>query len=725
MCAFRPDNFMLLPTMACQAGCRYCFARKTGEVMSQETAKRALDFIARIAPEGRDFHLTFHGGEPLLAGEAFYTWILPELWHRFGRRAHLSIQSNLWAVTDALAELFRQYRVSVGTSLDGPEELCDAQRDEGYHARTTSGMELLRAHGIGAGAICTLAAPNAHRAGEVFRESQRPYALHGAVPSLGTPPDGMSLSVGQMQEVFLDSYDAYRADPAHCRITTIDAMARGCLDGQGHTCTFFDCLGVFAAIAPDGGVYSCQRFCGLEEYCLGSVLKDLTEEEILRSPAYAHLRGAEDGKKAACGDCVHFSYCRGGCLYNTLAAVGDKDPYCVAYRAVFDRIGQDMALEMGQVMLGREGDTPVLAMAGDRPHPYDQRQSLALRRLALEKGQSEEPFAAVRLREPYPAHGLNKLYLHLTFRCPLRCTHCYAEGGEMKTAELPPERFAAIVREAADSGFHSVVFTGGEPLVYEGFDTLCHRLKDMDRKGTRLILRSSLAFPIPEERLATACALFDEIVVSIDGDRKTHDVRRGVGRYDAAIAHLEAAAAAGYAEKLGLAAVLTGEQAAGAPGESVRALAERLGVKKLRIRPMLPLGRGAGAEQEPWQLCSEEVELSGEFHIRHTCGLGQNLYVEPDGSAYPCYAWCAPDKKLGDLGEETLGELLSRGELYEYCRHDVDSNEKCRSCEVRYLCGGICKAWVRDRQNVDSGDFDCGSRKAYFLRLADLVLGRK
>ena len=107
------------------------------------------------------------------------------------------------------------------------------------------------------------------------------------------------------------------------------------------------------------------------------------------------------------------------------------------------------------------------------------------------------------------------------------------------------------------------------------------------------------------------------------------------------------------------------------------------------------------------------------FRPRRSCGLGQNLYVRPDGSAWPCYAWCAPDKKLGDLARESLGAMLARGELYEYCRHDVDTNEKCRSCEVRYLCGGICRAWVNDRENVDSGDFDCADRKAYFLRLAE------
>ena len=725
MDAFRPENFMLLPTMACQAGCRYCFAKKTGEVMTRETAEKTLDFMACIAPERKDIHLTFHGGEPLLAGEEFYEWILPLLWQRFGRRVHLSIQSNLWAVTGRMAELFRKYHVSVGTSLDGPEDICDSQRGEGYYARTTAGMELLKKHRVGAGAICTITKPNAGRAEEVFRKSKQPYALHGAVPMLHAPSDKMSLSTEEMRTILVDSYEAYKKNPEHNRITTIDSMAKGCLDGRGHTCTFFDCLGAFAAIAPDGGVYSCQRFCGMEEYCLGNIRENLSKEAILNSLAFALLRSIEEGKQTTCGDCAHFAYCRGGCLYNTITGEGNKDPYCEAYRAAFDKIGMDMALEMGQVMLGQNKETPVLAMADDHPHPYEQKQSRARMRLAVEKGLSTEPFAANVLRNPYPEHTLNKLYLHLTFDCPLHCTHCYADGGERKTEEMLPGRLAAIIQEAADRGFHSVVITGGEPLVYSGFDELCRLLEKTERKGTKLILRSSFGFPIPEERMKAICELFDEIVVSVDGNREIHDARRGAGRYEASISNLERAGNLGYSEKLGLAAVLTIGQTEGTAGKSVRDLAHRLQINKIRFRPMLPMGRGKGAEQEQWQLCSEELGVSEDFRLRYTCGLGQNLYVEPNGDSYPCYAWCASDKKLGNLNAETLGELLDRGELFEYCRHDVDTNEKCRTCEVRYICGGICKAWVNDKENVDSGDFDCSSRKKYFLQLAEKITSKQ
>lgn len=154
--------------------------------MSRGTAEKAVDFIDRIAPAGKDISLTFHGGEPLLAGEEFYAFILPELMKRFGRRVHVSIQSNLWAMTDNIAELFRKYRVATGTSLDGPQELCDRQRGTGYYAGTKAGMEILHRHQMGTGIIATLTADFADQAAFLFQASSQPYSLHGAVPPLGS-----------------------------------------------------------------------------------------------------------------------------------------------------------------------------------------------------------------------------------------------------------------------------------------------------------------------------------------------------------------------------------------------------------------------------------------------------------------------------------------------------------------------------------------------------------
>lgn len=722
MDSFRPRHFMLLPTMTCQASCRYCFAHKNGDRMSRETAVKAMEFISRIVKEDAEFQVVFHGGEPLLAGEDFFEWILPEMMERFGWQVKFGIQSNLWAITDKLAELFRRYRVSVGTSLDGPRDMCDEQRGEGYYARTKAGEALLEEHGLYAAEICTFTAQSAGRAAEVYFRSDRPYSVHGCVPALNMAAAGDNVDAEQMTRILMDTYEAYRADPAHGRVTTIDAMARGVLQEKGKICTFFDCVGTFAAIAPNGDVYGCQRFCGLEKYCFGNVKDNLTEEQILTGSAWKRLNEVRNGMKKACGACKKWNICMGGCPYNAITAGTEKDPYCKAYAAMFDRLRLDMALEMGETMLGKAGPAPVLSMAGERLHPWDAAQNRAKRCMAADKGKEKAAWSE-KLACAWPEDNLNKLYLHVTFSCPLHCGHCYARGGERAVPPLSPERFAGIVSEAVDRRFRAVVITGGEPLIWEGFDRLCEYLRHLNRKGTRLILRSSFGMEIPSGRMGRMAELFDEIVISVDGDKETHDARRGKGKYDLTVRNLETAAAA--KAKLSLAAAMDKEDCEGTPGESVRKLAKRLGIEKVRFRPVLPLGRAEGSGTAGWQLCGAETASDLPLYPRYTCGLGQNLYVEPDGKAYPCYAWCGEGKKLGNLGQESLETMLRRGTLYEYSRHTVDTNEKCRECEVRYLCGGICKAWVRNKDNVDSGDFDCKSRKQYYQQLAVLVKGEK
>ncbi len=728
---FRPSNFMLVPTAACQASCTDCVAPNRGDAMPPSVADSALDFLARIAPAEGRVYVTFHGGEPLLAGYEYYEYVLPKLQALFGKRLRLSMQTNLLALDERMADLIQSWRIAVGTSTDGDASLCDAQRGAGYLAANESGRALLERRGVPVSRICTLTHASAGEAARVFHYyagepplTGIPYALHGAVRALGRQPDDTTVSTEDMTRLLLDTLAAYRKHIAQTRVTTLDGMAKGCFDGEGHICTFFPCLGRFAAVASDGGVYSCQRFCGHTEFMFGNVLDGPTEDDILQSAAYRTLLDKQQGAEAACAGCMHFAYCSGGCLYNMFASGTDKDPYCEAYRTAFDTIARDMTIEMGGLMTGRTApeNTPLLQMAGDIPHPYDRamndqrlRQAISWGRYPYGASQSLERYKKNRVRE------LNKLYLHITFDCPLRCKHCYAEGGDRDMREMPANAVLEIVREARDALFSSVVITGGEPLVHSEIGAILTALSDIELKGMRLILRTSLGFEISDTRLNAMCETFPEIVVSVDGDETSHDERRGAGRYAQTVANLERVRDMGHIGRIGVCATLSKTQREGPEGEAVNDLCKRLGIASIRFRSVLPLGRASAAKPDESFLCVDESDQNRPFRPRFSCGLGQNLYVEPDGGAYPCYVWCGQEKRLGNLLNERLSDILESAEFYELALHDVDANEKCRTCDVRYLCGGICKAWTNDKRNIDSGDFDCKARKAAFERLADIL----
>lgn len=476
--------------------------------MTCAVADKSLDFMERIAPEEGNVRVTFHGGEPLLAGAEFYEYILPRLRQRFGRRLRLSMQSNLIAMDERMAQLIRDYRIAVGTSIDGNEAMCDAQRGKGYYAANERGRSLLLQYGVEVSRICTFTHGSAGEAERVFRHyagslrSGIPYALHGAVRALDREPDAYTVTVEDMTKIMLETLAAYKQNIRQTRVSTLDSMAKGCFDEEGHTCTFFPCLGRFAAIAPDGSIYSCQRFCGHEEFALGNVMDNLSEAQILESAAYRKLLAKQEGVQKECGTCVHFPYCSGGCLYNMFASNTEKDPYCEAYRAVFDEISRDMALEMGYLMTKRitAEHAPLLQMAGDQPHPYDLEINEQRMRQASKWGLY--PYGASTALERYKKNRvseLNKLYLHFTFDCPLRCGHCYARGGESEMSEMPVSVALDIIEQAQKLLFRAVVVTGGEPFVHTEVDKLLAGIRHIALKGMRLILRTSLGFPTSDE----------------------------------------------------------------------------------------------------------------------------------------------------------------------------------------------------------------------------------
>ena len=185
------DRIMLLPSLDCPAGCTYCFGpRGSGIHMPQETLDAVLQWVAAVGSD-EPLVISFHGGEPLAAGEAFYHRALPALKEAAApRQVCFTMQSNLWGLTDRLCRLFAAYDLTLGTSLDGPEPINDVQRGAGYFSRTMAGIERARQHSLEVGVICTFGLHNLRQARpifEFFRSIGLDFSLHAVLPSLQFP----------------------------------------------------------------------------------------------------------------------------------------------------------------------------------------------------------------------------------------------------------------------------------------------------------------------------------------------------------------------------------------------------------------------------------------------------------------------------------------------------------------------------------------------------------
>lgn len=752
---------MVVPTMGCQASCSYCFGpREGGAAMGLETVLEVVRWQRALDPD-EPIEITFHGGEPLLAGVSYFRSALPALRGELGRRrVRLGVQSNLWLLDDELCELFREHGVTLGSSVDGPESTCDAQRGKGYFRRTMDGIERARRHGLAVGCICTFTPALASRADEVFDFFYREgldFTVHAAVRSLRSSSDGHHLGSEELGQLLLRVLDRYLARLDRIRVGTLDAMCRSVSAGQGGICTFTDCLGGYLAVGPDGAIYPCQRFVGLTEYAMGSVHHQPTQADMAATPVWQAFRAREERVAESCGGCPAFAICRGGCPYNVLAARGSleadlRDPHCDAYRHVFaelrsravaevlapenlDEVVARPSPEQGLLRRGR-----LISLMRKGAHPVDAARAaravlaavavaantdesaahkLAALGVLADAPRAASSLGALRARLLQPHSALNNLYLHVTFACDLACRHCYAEAGAARHGAMAVGSVLGACRQASSLGFRHAVITGGEPLVHPEREALLAGLAEHRGalKPLHTVLRTNLAGRLSRDLLSLVARATDEVVVSLDGDAASHDARRGAGTYAATVANLRALLDLGPTSEVSLAAVLPVAAIQGPEGEAVRSLARELGLRRTRFKPLLPLGRALAAlpdivPEAAWGHLDPHDAVGYGFHPAASCGLGQNLYVEPDGGAFPCYAWHGETWRLGSIdGDGGLATVVGSARFLALAGHTVDSNRRCRVCPLRYLCGGSCRAWNRHapeaQLDLDAPPVDC------------------
>lgn len=743
-------TFMIIPSLACQASCKYCFGPHEGAIMDVRTAWETVRFVHAAAAECHmsDISVIFHGGEPLLAAYEVWETLLEGLSRTpDGIPVRFSIQSNLWRLDDRFIELFRKYGVSVGTSLDGPKELCDENRSAGYFDRTMASVRKAEESGIRAGIIATLTKQTVSHAEEIltyFRDMGANPVLHAAVKGIENRSDPYSLSPDEYADCMISLYPWYIKNRKYFSVPTLDRYCTAVALGEPRVCSLQDCLGMFLAISPTGDITSCQRMAGNPEFTLGNIFDRPDVASLMESTAAKRLFERQRSVEERCRECRWLTICRGGCYYNALST-GDGviDPLCGAYKRIFEFLEKQFAEEAASqenldAIMTRTPDkkaNPLLRSGSyisltERMHPSEVAENARTILAAYALGkfgdiasaakymvdshfcadteQTADALAALKHRLEKKRFHFNNCYIHTTFRCNLHCTHCYAGAGDTAEEMAVPD-IGRLAEQALGMQFRQLVITGGEPMFHRDRAGLIELFRSLRGRGSNIVLRTNLTGSFSDAELRDIAAAFDQVVVSIDGNEETHDARRGVGSYRNAVRNCER-----YAElsktvpcagELSLACVMSAEKIRGAPGKSVRELGDRLNVPRVRFRPLLPLGRAAGADEKPFSECINQHEsiddiLRSPFNPMSSCGIGQNVYICPDGRAYPCYAWQTDVSYLGNVLEERLETVLSSSQFTQLRACTVDTIEKCRDCELRYLCGGACRAWG-NREETD------------------------
>lgn len=321
----------------CNLDCAYCYLPERGRRDRFDLGLLPVLF-ANLRASGLledELDWSWHVGEPLAAGEAFFAEAGPLLRACCppGVRLRLSLQTNGTLLTGTLAALLARHGYRVGVSLDGPAFLHDAQRTtrggRGSHAAVMRGLGRLREHGVPFSVICVLTAASLDWPREIYRffRELEPQGLAFNVEEIEGVHARSSLAApgtpARVAAFFREIFRLHLAAAEPFRLREWDKTAPAADAGPrvAGTTVPFDHLtvlanGDFATFAPE--LAPLRDAAGCRRFVLGNVRTGLIRDAV-RHPGFRRLHGEVRRGVAACRrTCGDFAACGGGFVSNKL-----------------------------------------------------------------------------------------------------------------------------------------------------------------------------------------------------------------------------------------------------------------------------------------------------------------------------------------------------------------------------------------------------------------------
>lgn len=336
-------NLMIKPISGhCNLDCRYCFYKAghtQGRAMTAEDAQRLLSRALPYVAAG--YPLVFQGGEPLLAGHAYFEAVFSLLEAR-GVQAPVFIQTNGTLLDARYARLFAQHHALVGVSLDGTRETHGAYRDD--FDRVMDGIRCLREAGCEFNILTVVTDALAERVDDVwafYREQD--FGFQQYIPCMapqGDAPDRF-LSSGRYGAFLCRLFDLWKADYERGRYVYVRLFENLLLLLAGYPAEECGAGGICSPqflVESDGSVYPCDFYVA-PEYRLGNLHTDTPEalrQRLMRSGFIA----SSVALPPQCAACRYVDLCRGGC--KRYRDENGLFVHCEAYRQFFGHALVDM-----------------------------------------------------------------------------------------------------------------------------------------------------------------------------------------------------------------------------------------------------------------------------------------------------------------------------------------------------------------------------------------------
>ena len=319
----------------CQLRCKYCFAStgdfgKGRKLMSFETGKHAIDFLLEKSGDRQNLELDFFGGEPLMNFNVVKQVVeyARSREKEYGKHFRFTITTNGLLLDDDKIDFINREMSNVVLSIDGRKEVNDYFRvlpnGQGcYDIILPKYKKLVEGRGDKEYYVRgTFTKKNLDFSNDVFALYDAGFDQISVEPVVGDS-DEYALTEKELPAVFkeyeilaqkiIDNEKTGKKfnffhfmldlDQGPCAIKRL----RGC-----------GCGNDYVAITPDGDIFPCHQFVGIDEYKMGNIDEGTFNYEMKADFAKAHVYS-----KPECRKCWAKFYCSGGCNANNYQYMGD------------------------------------------------------------------------------------------------------------------------------------------------------------------------------------------------------------------------------------------------------------------------------------------------------------------------------------------------------------------------------------------------------------------
>ena len=320
-------------TQRCNLNCSYCYVYNRGDLgylqkpsfMSVEIFEALLHRMHAYcaARPGHKIGLIFHGGEPMLMPASVFDRFATMVTSVMGKTIdYMTVQTNGTLASEDWIAVLQKHEVSVGVSLDGPEDVHDRARvdhtGKGSYRLVANGLKNFQEAGLLTSVICVI---NPGESGlDCYRHIQTigvkrinfllPDATHDSkpfyYPNCGETP---------IADFLIPIFDEwFNDDDPSIRIPIFNDVLRKLLGGHAEVDSIGGSFGAYIVIDTDGTIQPldvlniCDRTpAGKRPNVATSAIEDVWQ-------AYFSNWNGADRPCAICKDCREFLICGGGYL---------------------------------------------------------------------------------------------------------------------------------------------------------------------------------------------------------------------------------------------------------------------------------------------------------------------------------------------------------------------------------------------------------------------------